>query len=275
MRVGRRTLAALVAITATINWGTVVLADDIGAYATTDGNTATATAMTPETPHGTTQPAQAASSGPPLRCDYTVRIPVLSVPITSPIVGETYRLICRDPAGAVVVDEDIIYNPGVPPQVLTDTARQRAEAQLDPPEPSVATNPPSGAQTVGVPTWFWIEGPWEPRSATATVGPVSSTVTATPRDVRWDLGDGQSITCAGPGVRYDTTRAPDEQSSSCQHVYTHRSTGSDASAGYQVTATVTYDVTWTSTTGQGGSLGTLSRSSTVTLVVQEIQAVIR
>jgi hypothetical protein len=48
---------------------------------------------------------------------------------------------------------------------------------------------------------------------------VSATITATPRSVRWDLGDGTTVECSGPGKPYDLSRPPEGQSTDCRHVY--------------------------------------------------------
>lgn len=254
-------------------------ASDAQPYATNDGNTATAGAVAQQNASaGNAAPRSSGQAGPAVNCSYHAPIAIIAraLPATNPVAGNHYLLYCKEAGtGSVVVDQYVQYNPGVTPQVLVDTARQRAEAQLDPPDPTMRTNPPAGDQLVGVPTWLWIDDPWQPVSATATVGPVSSTVTATPRDVRWDLGDGNTITCDGPGRAYDLTKDPASQQSDCAHTYTHRSTVRGPSAAYGLRATVTYGVTWTATTGQNGNLGTISRSSTVNLIVREAQALIR
>lgn len=118
-----------------------------------------------------------------------------------------------------------------------------------------------------------MEGPWAPTRATAAVGAVSATVVARPVEVRWDLGDGSSLTC-GPGRPYDPALAPDEQRTGCAHVF---ESGSWAHPGgvVEVSATVVYDVEWSASTGAGGLLGTLTRRATVPVRVLEAQALIR
>ena len=76
------------------------------------------------------------------------------------------------------------------------------------------------------------------------------------------------------GTPYDPGRPPGDQRSSCTHVFT-RSSRRLAGGSYQVDATVTYTVSWTATTGEGGALGTLTRSATVPVRVTEAQALIR
>ena len=54
-----------------------------------------------------------------------------------------------------------------------------------------------------------------------------------------------------------------------------RSSAGLPGGAYTLTATVTYEVGWSSSTGEGGGLGTLERSTSVPVAVLEAQAVIR
>jgi hypothetical protein len=191
-----------------------------------------------------------------------------------PEVDGLYVMACFDQSGRQVRSLLQQYDPADPlgGVAATERALDEARRRLDLPLPEPALNPP-GAQLVGVPTWMWVEGPWEPTSASAAVGSVAATVTARPVEVVWDTGDGTTTTCDA-GTPYDPTRAPDAQHSSCTHVFTHASAGLPGGA-HSVTATVTYEVSWSATTGGAGDLGTLSRSTTVPVPVAEAQALIR
>src|SRR5690606_5110301 len=99
----------------------------------------------------------------------------------------------------------------------------------------------------------------------AQLGVVTSTVTATPTTFTVDPGDGAvPVTCDGPGVPWhpDADGPP-----SCGHTYT-------TSGTYTVTATITWDVAWTSTTGQGGPLDDLVTSASVAVTAEQRQAVL-
>jgi len=113
-----------------------------------------------------------------------------------------------------------------------------------------------------------------PYSASATLAGVTATVTATPVSVRFWPGDGAVVECADGGVVYDPSRPPGAQSSSCAHVYEHRSTVADPAGTYTVTATVTYEVSWSAPNGQGGQLGPLERTGSIPVRVLEAQPVI-
>jgi hypothetical protein len=192
-----------------------------------------------------------------------------------PEPGELYVLVCRDPSGRTVKSLLRRFDPADPLGGIAATERALDEARrrLDLPLPDPGLNPP-GEQLVGVATWLWVDGPWTPASATAQVAGVSATVTATPVSVVWSPGDGTTVTCDGPGTPYDPTRSPADQRSSCTHAY-GRSSAALPGGAYALTATVTYEVTWSSSTGAGGSLGSLTRATTVPVVVEEAQALIR
>jgi hypothetical protein len=190
-----------------------------------------------------------------------------------PTPGEVYVLACFD-AGALVQSRILRFDPGDPLGGIAAAERARDEARrsLDLPLPRPALNPP-GAQLVGVPTWLWLEGAWGPASASASIGAVSSTVTASPVSATWEMGDGTTVTCDA-GVPYDPARPADAQASPCRHTFTTASRYAEGGT-FPVTVTVTYAVSWTATTGAGGPLEGVSRSTTVPVVVQEAQAVIR
>jgi len=190
-----------------------------------------------------------------------------------PVAGDVYMLACY--VGDDLVSTTIgVFDPADPLGGLAAVERSREEARrlLDLPLPEPSLNPP-GAQLVGVPTWFWLGGAWEGASATASVGAVSATVHARPVQATWDLGDGTTLTCDA-GVAYDPAVSPSAQASDCTHVFTSDSRRSREGA-YEVTVTVRYDVSWDASTGAGGALDAVTRTTTIPVVVQEAQAVLR
>jgi len=136
---------------------------------------------------------------------------------------------------------------------------------------------PGKVGIVGMPAWMWIADPGE-----STVGPITRsasgggvTVSATARldRVVWSMGDGATVTCAGPaavGTRYED-RFGASPSPSCGHTYTRMSDDQPSDA-YTVTATSYWTVSWSG----GGASGTIpldfSRSTQVT--VGEIQVLV-
>lgn len=185
--------------------------------------------------------------------------------------GAWYRKICTDAGGSTAV---VVWVPDrVDPRVLAE----RAADQVPIPSTALAMNPTAeqGA-VVNVATWLWVDaGGWNPVNAQASAGGVVVTATAAPRRVVWDMGNGDRVTCGGPGTPYDPSRPSAEQSTDCS--YTYRKSSARAEGGaYTVTATVVWEVSWTVTgAAGGGSLGTAPRSQSVRLPVKEIQAVNR
>ncbi len=145
------------------------------------------------------------------------------------------------------------------------------------PSPAIGMSPaPGERQVVNVPTWLWIDrAAWGPVSAVASAGGVTVTATATPQSVAWDTGNGDSLSCDGPGTPYDPRRRDAEQRPSCS--YTYRRSSAQAPGGtFAVTATVVWHVVWTAAgMPGGGDLGTAPRSETVPVRVAEIQSINR
>jgi len=160
---------------------------------------------------------------------------------------------------------------GIDPRLLAEL--QVATFELPP--PGVQTSPdPASPQIVRVPVWLWLDDGWETMSATATAGPVTSTVTATPTRVVWDMGVGTPWTCDNPGTPYDPTRADAAQTPSCAYTYQRTSAGEQGEV-FAVSATVYWQVTWTSNLGVGGDLGELSQTTDFDLRVAQLQAINR
>jgi hypothetical protein len=151
---------------------------------------------------------------------------------------------------------------------------QQALSKLPLPAPAIEmAPPPNQEQLVNVSTWLWINrSAWQPLSATATAGPVSATATAAPAEVVWQMGDGHSVTCMGPGTPYDPSDP--NATTNCSYTWSRSSAGQPGGV-YQVTATVYFAVTWTAAGAPGGgSLGLIpGPSSQVAVRVAESQAV--
>ena len=140
--------------------------------------------------------------------------------------------------------------------------------KLATPVPKMA---PPGELVVQFPTWLWVEG-WQPQTATAAVPGLSATVTAAPTKVVWTMGDGGSVTCAGPGTPYDPSIPAEQQSTNCSYTYHVSSAGQPGNA-YQGSVTISYGASWTATDGTGGNLGALTATAPFTARVGEIQAI--
>lgn len=168
---------------------------------------------------------------------------------------------------------------GPPPPSPGQLALQAAN-NLNLVVPSIHTSPNtldghSPDTPVNFLTWLWLGGGLSPQSVTASAGGVSATTTATPtRQVSFEMGDGGSVSCNGPGTPWSLALDPTgggTDPSGCAYTY-HQST--DGRGPYTVTATVGYTVSWTSNVGQRGTLPGLTARSSAALNVDQIESVI-
>jgi hypothetical protein len=166
---------------------------------------------------------------------------------------------------------------GAPASIVADprVLAERAAAVLNLPAPAMRMSP-AHDQVVQLPSWLWISAEqWEPRRASAAAGPVTSTVTATPVRVTWDMGNGDLVQCDGPGTPYREKYAQQPDTTDCRYTYRHSSAGQPDEA-YEVTATVDWELTWAVTgAAGGGTLGSVPMSATRAVRVTEIQALVQ
>ena len=150
----------------------------------------------------------------------------------------------------------------------------RAVSQLPLRGPKIGMAPGSGMTgLVGLPVWMWTaanQQTWGPLSATAAVPGLSVTATARAVKVVWDMGDGGTVTCDGPGTPY-TRAAGASASPTCGYRY-ERSSASQPGVSYTVTATTTWEIGWSG----GGASGQLTqtRSSSALVRIGELQVLV-
>jgi len=164
-------------------------------------------------------------------------------------------------------------NPGVPPALpAPGVLAQLAVKYLRLPDPVIRSSPAPGAlQLTQLPVWLWVAaGTWQPQSKTAQVPGESVTATATPVSAAWSMGDGTTVTCKGPGTPYGGGN-PAAASPTCGYTYSQSSAGQPGGA-YQVTVTITWDITWTGPGGAGGALAPLQTVAAAEFQVAESQA---
>jgi hypothetical protein len=149
---------------------------------------------------------------------------------------------------------------------------QQAEASAPFHPIQVVTSPPSSREAVNFPIFLSLGSGFAAVSATASAGGVTSTVTITPTGVTWAMGDGHSVSCAGPGVPYDPSRSFASQLPPvCGYEYS-RSSANQPGGVFVVTATVHFSAKWTvSGAPGGGALPAVDRSVTLPVTVGEIQ----
>jgi hypothetical protein len=163
---------------------------------------------------------------------------------------------------------------GVDPDVVdpVDLAEEAIERmRLLAPRVGMTPLAADAPMVVGVPTWLWVAnaGPraWGPISRSATAGSTTVTARAQVSSVVWDMGDGHTLTCMGPGTPWSRALGT-EASPTCGHVF-ERPSVDEPDRTFDVTATTHWEVNW-SGAGQTGRI-TFTLSGTRELEVTEIQ----
>ncbi|MFK4065672.1 hypothetical protein [Streptomyces sp. NPDC029674] len=201
---------------------------------------------------------------------------------------------------AAAVDEDRKDEPGAkacdelpfwvekgetPKEPLAVTPRILAEyayGQLPVPDTEVKMAP-EGETKVNLPTWAWLDkARFKKISVTATLPGtgLSATTTAKPVSLKIDPGTSDAETYPSSGEcpiengRIGTPRAkgtPADTDPPCGVRYLR----SSRDGSYELKATLTWEVSWTSTNGQGSGLPPGEFGTTQHVVVREIQSVNR
>lgn len=176
-----------------------------------------------------------------------------------------------------------IWIPRLTPGQVALSAALLVRARLPAPAASFAPSPSS--MVVKSPVWFWVESSWwTPVTATAWIptvfGPLWSRTTATPVKLTFFTQDDGSSTggdvgfadCVGPGWRWETSMG-DEAVSPCSYTFAHASTARPSGSFLGVIG-VEWRISWTSSTGAGGTLASYTTSSFVLNRVGELQALV-
>ena len=125
-------------------------------------------------------------------------------------------------------------------------------------------------------TWYWTSpDPFQPQTATAAAGGVSSTVTVAPAALTFKPGDGSAaVSCEGPGVAWSPNYGPWAASPvGCDYQYPHSSIHEPNG---EVTATygIDWKITWTSNVGDSGTLPDITTRAQSTFAVAEVESVV-
>ncbi|MGW7085900.1 hypothetical protein ACWGH2_20755 [Streptomyces sp. NPDC054871] len=174
--------------------------------------------------------------------------------------------------------------PAEPMAASPEILAQYAYDELPVPGTEIKTAP-RGTSTVNLPTWVWLDkGRFKKVSVTASLPGtgLSATTTAEPESLRIDPGtpDAEVLPAAGScalakrggGIGEPYTRGKADRLPPCGVTYM-RSPGSNAT--YALRATLTWKISWSSSTGEGGTLPPGSFGATQRIPVQEIQSVNR
>ncbi|MFE3152795.1 ATP/GTP-binding protein [Streptomyces sp. NPDC059218] len=186
--------------------------------------------------------------------------------------GKIYDVSCpgagRELMGGATFSKTGPAGGGVDVQALAQQAVKKL--RLD--GPAVASPRTAGTYVVGMPMWMWVTkspSTFGSTSASASAGGVTVTATAHVSTIRWDMGDGTTVTCNGPGTPYTPdqgkTLSPD-----CGHRY-ERSAADQPDGRYKGSATATWAVEWAATGGAATGDLTLTRQTAFTVRVGEVQ----
>jgi hypothetical protein len=225
------------------------------------------------------RPQQSDAVGPPEPCTYKVADPQ---PAPSSVVWEGHT-----PADGVMYVKSCyiadasryqtVYvfvpngaaapGPPVNPRVLAEQAI--AAMVMYAPPIRMAPPPGSNSAVVGVPVWLWVdrgEHTTGPTRQSASAGGVTVTAVGQVSQVRWDMGDGTTVTC-GAGTPYPP--GAEWPSPDCGHVYAQASSRYIPGGGaWPITATSTWTITWSG--GELSGTETLALSSSAELFVGEV-----
>jgi hypothetical protein len=138
---------------------------------------------------------------------------------------------------------------------------EQASAEQPWPALRLVINPGTGL--TGMASWFWVAGDPQMPNATASAGPLTVTVHAGLSDVSWDFGDGAGYDSGGDLGR------PYPAASTIQHVYETDTYGRPD--GYEVTALVQYQVTYSVNGGPFQPLGSRSHGYSTSYQVEQLQ----
>ncbi len=187
--------------------------------------------------------------------------------------GAVYEQNCTRNGGNLTIAR-MVWLAEPPEQEAVDPAvlAQRAVDSMTLLGPDIASPRAAGKYTVGVPMWMWVNQSattYGPNTASASAGGITVTATAKVSKIVWDLGDGASVTCNGPGTPYQGSQGM-AQSPTCGHVYSKTSAGVK-NGKYPVTATSTWTIDWQG----GGAAGQLTeiRQTNVQVAIGELQVV--
>ena len=148
---------------------------------------------------------------------------------------------------------------------VIDDAVDRARRAV--PAPTLDLNPPPDAGgIVNLGLWLALAGQ-DPVTVRAEAGSLWAEATVTLASTSWDMGNGDIVTCDGPGTPIADTDTLDE--GPCGYTYRQASPDDEP---FVMTVTATWAVTYRSS-GGSGSVGSVDRTASADYDVDEIQTI--
>lgn len=179
-----------------------------------------------------------------------------------------YTSMCiTKPTGNTEADLAAPVNP--PPNPVVLARRAVLSLDLPPATPLIEPDPRRNQWhivAVGQPLWLDVADATRTVDTSTTIDGYPVTLHATRRPIRFDMGDGHTVTCTST-TRWTRQVDPDADSPTCGHRYLTR----PADGKRTVTITTRWTVTWT-TLGQSGTIP-VSKTATTTLPVKELLSV--
>jgi hypothetical protein len=165
-----------------------------------------------------------------------------------PDEGAVYVLYCPlAPSGSGIFRESYEFldeAPGVPS--VSQLAQQAMDSlPLVGADIGIAPSP-DGVGLVGLHVWMWTENTdatWGPVSVSVSVPGITVTAQGEADQIEWNMGDGSTVVCDGPGTPYEARFGNQSSPSGCDHVYTEPSRN-QPDGRYPITATTSWHVEW-------------------------------
>lgn len=168
--------------------------------------------------------------------------------------------------------------PTVTPEIVANDLWVEVSGTL--PNPAVESDPPPGTNAiVSVPVFVEVANWTGTLTPSRCVAGFCVTVTVTPSLVYEPAEPGSpTIACSASGTRYDPNGAAIEEQAAapgaCAYAYEHRTGTADRPAAWPASVSVTWNITWSSSAGNGGSLPAVTRTTEVPRGVDEVQTVV-
>ncbi|MEU6079739.1 hypothetical protein [Streptomyces sp. NPDC047108] len=194
-------------------------------------------------------------------------------------IGDPGALDCDKPYFWVDTGEPPNVENAVTPEILAQLAYDKIRV----PDTTVELSP-QGKQTVNLATWAWLDqARFKPVKVTASLDALNLSATTTARPVSLKLEPGTKDATLHPGsgecpigddgrIGSPYTKGKGKQTPPCGLTYLRAS--ADGSP-YEFNATLTWEISWEGSNGQGGDLPNGTFGTTTDVTVQEVQAINR
>lgn len=171
-----------------------------------------------------------------------------------------------------VVDGNAPVDPvAVATQLKVQIPYELADAEIAP--------PPTYHTYISYKNWMWVEATqWRTVSASESLRGATVTLTATPSYTSWDMGNGTTASCVGPGREW-VKGMPEDAPTNCSYAYDEME--NPEGDKWTVSARINYTLAWTCTGNCGGltrgDLGEQLAASgdSTTITVYQRQTVVR